>query len=429
MAFERLITMTVVSLAITFVLLVVSAVLLVKRLQRKGRIPRGAVTGVDVFARAFVELGKKVGDPLLAGILWILVSSLLGFGLPVLTGRGSFILEPSEFIIMLDYCLFVPMLLGAYIFLIRSLGFFNAKHIQGSGHIPNITLQKWFWAYQFALLIATIVVQYQAINSEIKLPSPCSPWVTFAEKDLSLAWPCRPAEKEIEGMGLSLPGVFYYALRGIDTFMALGLVFTVAATWFLSREQFRDVALVDFRFPGLGPSEAARNVGSGLLSAILFGSMITALHGLSLLAHAKALGGVEGTEKAKQQVELFTNSTWAVWAVLTIITSAMAIAIVLWLRGAILVELRELQKREESKYLRYENQITHTPSTIAEAKLQAEYIEKILTVRGKIAADFAAAETWPLPAGALAAVSVAALSQMLNIATAVYTFATKGLHH
>ena len=128
---------------------------------------------------------KKAGDPLLAGISWILVSSFLGFGLPVLTGRGSFILEPSEFIIMLDYSLFVPMLLGAYIFLIRSSGFFNAKHIQGSGHIPNIMLQKWFWAYQGALLIATIVVQYQAINSEIELPSPCSPWVTFAEKDWS----------------------------------------------------------------------------------------------------------------------------------------------------------------------------------------------------------------------------------------------------
>ena len=77
--------------------------------------------------------------------------------------------------------------------------------------------------------------------------------------------------------------------------------------------------------------------------------MITALHGLSLLAHAKALGGEKGTENAKQQVELFTNSTWAVWAVLTIITSAMAIALVLWLRDAILVGLRESQKREESK--------------------------------------------------------------------------------
>jgi hypothetical protein len=417
---------TFISLMITVGVVISSSIFLLQTLQAKGRIPRGAVAGVDVFARAFVEIGHKSGDPLLAGVTWILVSSFLGFGLPVLAGRGSFILEPSEFIIMLNYCLFVPMLVSAYIFLIRSLGFFSAKQIQQSEKIPDLKSQKGFWAYQVILLGVTILVQYQAINSEIWLPSPCSPWLNFTVKETAVAWSCSGIS-QTPAQELSIPGIFYYALRGVDTFMALGLVSTVAATWFLSREQFRDVALVDFRFPGLGPSQAAQNVGSGLLSAILFGSMITALHGLSLLAQAKGLGGKSGFENADEQVKLFTTSTWPLWAVLTIITSAMAVAIVLWLRRAVLAELRELQEQEELKYASSESKLSDRPSNIAEAKLRTEYFEKILTVRSMIAAEFAKAKTWPLPAGAVAGVSVAALSQMLNIATAIYTFATKGM--
>jgi hypothetical protein len=415
-----------ISLAITFVLPAISAYLLLRRLEPKGHLPRAAVAGVDLLARTFIEMGNKAGDPLLAGVAWILLSCLLGFGLPVLTGKGKFILEPSELLIMLDYCVFVPMLLGAYVFLIRSLGYFDAKNIKDSGIIPPLKLAKRFWIYQATLLAVTLVIQYQAIKSEIRLPSLCSPWVTFAGKPDLLAWPCSNMDR-IAAQGLSSAGMLYYALRGINTYMALGLVATIAATWFSLRERFKGATFVDFRFPGLGPTDAVRNVGSGLVSAILFGSMTTALHGLSLLAHAKALGGKSGDANPGEQIELFTESTWAIWVVLTIVTFAMAAAIVLWLREAVVVELRELQEKEGKRYVSYESYIGQTPQNVAEAKLQAEYVEKALVVRGRIATDFAGAETWPLPPGALAAVTVAALSQMANIAAAVYTFATKGI--
>ncbi len=418
---------TLASLVITFTVAVSAAVALWTHF-RAPRLERGAVPGIDVFARAFVELGREGGDPLVAGIAWILISSLVSFGVPVLAKRGQFVLEPSELIIMLDYCLFVPMLVGAYTFLIRSLGFFEATHIAAAGGGPPLHKQKGFWIYQLCLLAVTLLIQYQAIVSEIAQPSPCSPWVSFKIANSGLAWPCGLLPEGSSAAALSVPGVLYYALRGVDTLMALGLVSTVAATWFRARERFKGVPLVDFHFPGLGPSQAAKNVGSGLLAAILFGSIITALHGLSLMAYAKALGGKSGIENAAEQVELFTNSTWALWAVLTIITSAMAIATVLWLHRAVLAELRELQTREEEKYASCGNQLHHKPATVADAGRQVEYIDKLLTVRSKIVAEFATAETWPLPAGALALVSVAALSQMLNIATAVYTFAMKGVY-
>jgi hypothetical protein len=200
------------------------------------------------------------------------------------------------------------------------------------------------------------------------------------------------------------------------------------ATWFGLHRRFGGHALVDFHFPGLGPSEAVRNVGSGLLASILFGSIITGLHGLSLLAHAGKLGGETGISPSDLfllQVGLFTESTWAIWVVLTVVTSAMAVAIVLWLRKAVLTELRKLQENEIKKYVNDESYIGQTPQNVGEAKLQAEYVEKVLAVRNQIATEFASAETWPLPAGAIAAVSVAAISQMANIGAAVYTFATK----
>jgi hypothetical protein len=358
-------TTSSISLAITFVLPVISAYLLLRTLHPSGHLPRAAVAGVDLCARTFIEMGNKAGDPLLAGVAWILLSCLLGFGLPVLTGKGKFILETSEFVIMLDYCLFVPMLLGAYIFLIRGLGYFDAKHIEESGIIPRLKSAKGFWIYQAILLAVTLWIQYKAIEFEIRLPSPCSPWVTFAGKPDLLAWPC-PNMERMPAQALSLAGILYYALRGINTYMALGLVVTVAATWFGLRERFKGATFVDSRFPGLGPTDAVRNVGSGLVSAILFGSMIAALHGLSLLAHAKALGGKTGDEHREEQIELFTDSTWAIWVVLTVVTSAMAAAIVLWLRGAVVVELRELQEKEKEKYVSYESYIGQTPQNVAE---------------------------------------------------------------
>jgi hypothetical protein len=413
-----------ISLALTFLTLGIASCLLLRRLKQGDHLPRAAVVGVDLLARTFVEMGGRVADPVLVGVTWILISSVIGFGAPVLDGKGSFILEPSELIITLDYCLFVPMLLGAYIFLIRSLGYFDAKKMHEAEVTGHITATKGFWIYQLLLVIVALAIQYQAIRSELKLPGPCSPWVTFAASSDELAWPCTNTGP-VAAKDLSVSGVLYYALRGINTLMALGLVATIAATWFGLRKRFGGHALVDFHFPGLGPSETVRNVGSGLLASILFGSIITGLHGLSLLAHARALGGKTGSNHPADQVRLFTDSTWAIWAVLTVVTSAMAVAIVLWLRKAVLTELRKLQENEIKKYVNYENYIGQIPQNVGEAKLQAEYVEKVLAVRNNIATEFAAAETWPLPAGAIAAVGVAAISQMANIGAAVYTFTTK----
>jgi hypothetical protein len=104
----------------------------------------------------------------------------------------------------------------------------------------------------------------------------------------------------------------------------------------------------------------------------------------------------------------------------------MAAGTVLWLRRAIIYQLREFQEREEENYLSEIRIKLAKPKNSAEAKLQADYVEKLLVVRSKIAEQFEKADTWPLPIGALAGVSVALLSQVANEATAVYTFTSNG---
>lgn len=407
---------TVSSLLLTAAVLAVSAIVFLYN-AKKNVLPAANVGGADLFTMMFVENRSRWSDPVVAGAGWLCISMVVGFGLPVLSGNGPFVLAPSQLVATINYCLVVPLLVGSYVFLLRSLGHFGAKRVR-HGETP-LRSKAWFWIFQCTLGSLTLLIQWLAIRSEIDIPSLCSPWINLSP---NFKTGCDP--NSVDASTLSLAGVVYYSLRGLDTFMALGLTAMIGTTWFDLHKHFGHASLVDFGFPGLGPSMAITNVGTGLVACLFFGSFVTALHGLALFSHARSLSTLKIGSEA-DQVALFTESTWAIWAVLLIVTSGFIAAILIWLRERIAQRLLTLHEEELEALTKFNATLRPKPIRLSHAKDFGEVAERYLTVRALLSVEFSKAHKWPLPAGALVAIGASFVTQIANVSAAVLTFIMK----
>jgi hypothetical protein len=410
------------SLAITAAAVLAVAGVRWYRLDRK-RTPRAEVPGVDVVCKTFIALNRRPDKALTAAIAWMALSLAIGLGGPLIFGRAAYVLDPTQAFAAINYLLLVPCLAGAYVELTKSIGHFPAVAMAKSRPIgarrrtlrPDLPwLSPGQIAWQALLLLLALVIQYFGIYSEIDRPSPCSPWVEPATFQ-HVARHCSLATAS----DLSWDGVVYYALRGLDGYLGLGLASVIVGTWLKRRQLFGRHTLVDFAFPGLGPTASVTNVGGSLLLCILFGSMIMASQGLSLWAHAVRL------DSSTARVALFTESTWPVWAMITIVVSVMAAALVMWLRERITEQTRHLEDAVMSQYAVSGGFLDHQPADLIEAKLHADFIQQALAIRVKVAEVFDKASTWPLPVGAAPAVAISVTGQLVNLGVGFYTV----LHH
>lgn len=413
--------------------------------RRKISVPCANVWGADPIGMAFAEYRIPLSGPLVACVTWLVISTAISLS-PMLTGRGTYLLHPVQALVTLNYCLAVPILVGVYVYMVRAFGHFEANRIKaGCGLLLN---KKSFWLFQLGLIGAALSIQCVAIDSEIDYPSPCSPWVTPAG-----IWAPAPDEPWLAGEAdrvgqradqagqrctvtgadarpgphgkragrdLNTTGIVYYALRGLNTTLALGLLCTIFAHWLVLRTRFHEQKLTDHRYPGLGPSEHVQRVGAALLGAVVVGSVIATVYGMSLAAHARRMTETE-------RLQLFTNSTWAFWAIATLIISIVAGGSIVWLRAAIVRHLRHREEEELRPLRNLQKLLLPTEADAGNAKARVEAIDLLNKVRAAISAKYCAAQAWPLPRGAIAALGFATIAQAGNILLALYTFSRNGL--
>lgn len=396
--------------------LVVVAVLLLRwYLLRSGEWQRGMVVGGDLFTKTLVELVKSPDLPAFAILGWMTISAIASLVGPATARSGSYVFNPTAMFVATNYIVLVPLLFGSYVFLIVSVGHFEAANFD---RIQNVEKRRVPWltvsesAIQAALLAITLVVQWLSIRSEIGQPYPCSPWIhpTGFTEDLIVCGNHKTAPAD----DLSVPGIFYYALRGIDAFIALGLVGTIFCTLWRRYAIFGRHTLSEFVFPKLAPTREVGHVGTGLLACILFGSLVTFANGLGLWAVA----AYETTPAAKRK--LFFDSTWVVWAVLTVAASAAATRLILWLQQRIRDEANARRDQTLAQYAIPLLPFVSAGSDPEEARRHADALSRDLAIRLQIGEVFAKATTWPLPLIALPAALLAFGSQSFNIAKTLY---------
>lgn len=407
-------------LSLLLTVLVVVAVLALRgTLIDRHRTPRALVDGGDLFTKTFVELMRSSDLPGLAWIMWMIISAAVSLMPPSQAGMGSYVLDPTAMWVSFNYIILVPCLFGSYVYLIVSIGRFEALNVEARAtREPG----NRFWLttpealFQLAFLGFVLLVQWKSMHSEIAQPYPCSPWVEPAafQEDLRN---CAnvPGRLPFAAKDLSLPGALYYTLRGLDSFIALGLIAVIFSALFNRQRLFGQHMLSDFAFPRLAPTRAASDVGTSLVLCILFGSLVTASNGLALWSLAR-----NEPDRARK-VALFTESTWAWWAFATVAASIAAGWLIWWLQQRIKIEANGHQSHTLAEYTVPLIEPGHDPSDPARVKRHAEVLEHDLAVRLQIGEVFAKAKTWPLPAIAAPAVIIAGSSQILNIAAAVYT--------
>lgn len=382
------------------VYLAISAYLLVWLLQRT-QLNRDTGQG-DLIGSLLTLRIHHLDGYILFGALWILLS-FLGNVLFALTERKDFLSQPSQIAVAINYCLFVPALVAAYLYLLRSILYFprlDSKTLMQRAHFRLITISS-----------VSCVILYFAIESERCIPSINSPWVVGVGL---LSESCRDGYKD-----LSWPGVFYYWIRGLNTSMALGLIVAVGYLYVHRRQRFGNRILVDNEFPGIGPTEEIRKVGLSLVLIALFGSLVTFMHGLALFIEASRIRK-DPSHDGTQVVKLFMESTWLFWLVLTLLTSIACLLIVLWLREQIVSQLR-IKQRE---YL--DTSSVSLPEPLSEntwehTKMRIDTIKAAVETKAKIGEMYSKAETWPLPPGAGAFLGVALLGQIANVAAGLYS--------
>jgi hypothetical protein len=397
------------------------AVLLVGyRMTERRRTPRAAVVGVDLFTKTFVELVPSFDKPVTAAVVWIAVSLIVSVVAPALHAKGAYVLQPTQAITAFSYCIVFPCLLGSYVYLVMSLSYFETRNLRrlrptekkNRRLFPWLTTKGLVW--QLLLLAVALGLQYFAILDEIEQPGPCSPWVEPTRFDFNLDKCAIGKEGFVPAAGLSVVGVLHYCLRGIDAFMALGLVSVLTAAWWRRKELFARHKLIDFAFPGLGPSSAIGHVGTSLVLCVVFGSLVTALSGFALWSQSHHLD-------LPTKVRLFAESTWAFWALAMMATTVFTAALVVWLHERMISELLRLQNSRLARYASLGAYGSYRAADLADAKLHSDYVGHKLDVRSQMEAIFRNAKTWPLPRGSGPAVILAMSGQAINVGMAFYT--------
>lgn len=408
--------------------------------SRRVKVPCANVLGADAIGLAFGECRLALSPVLVACLVWLLISTALSL-LPVLDDKGTYLLDPVQTLVTLNYCLMVPLLVAVYVQLIRGLGHFEVRRIV-AGKRPLLRRTR-FWLSQGAFVALALYIQSQAIHSELEYPSPCSPWVTDSWIWAEVSEPgndaprlecteegaaSRAQARAEAGNDLTGTGIVYYALRGLNTSMALGLIITIFITWLTLHARFRGRRLTDHRYPGLGPNEHVQRVGSALVGSIVCGSVIATVYGISLSAHAARIAQV-GNERQVQraQLDLFSQSTWALWAIATLLISIVAVGCIVWLRAQVVRELRDREAIELAQINQLKSLLITPPANAREAKANAESLDKLMGLRAAVSAKYNAAQPWPLPRGAVALLGFASLAQAGNIILAVHTFSRNGL--
>ncbi len=246
-------------------------------------------------------------------MLWFGISVVFGVILPWGLDSYSFkwVEQTYGMLLTLDYTITVPILVGVYAYFIRSsLVFFRSSVLSSLGLKKKKTKpmpKKMVLLFvRLSLVLMTLLIMYQA-SSEIgndKLPNP------WSQSDTS---------------ELTLAGTLYYTLRGINAYMALGLIaFSIIVCSALGLVVYAEDPKKLYTNE-LEVREEVQRLGFSISLCALLGPIVTGLHGTALVLEAKSGG-------PKSPLDLLWSSTWFFWVLFTFIATAFLICSIYRLR-------------------------------------------------------------------------------------------------
>ena len=291
----------------------------------------------------------------------------------------------------------VPALVGAYVGLFReSKLFFDKSNMHDLGinwkspwiKFRYFNLKSVYVVSKIILLISTIFITNVAIKSIISTENYLeSPWV-------------------IDDY-LSLAGVFYYALRGINAYLAMGLIFISLGLFFIFTFNITQVENSRFLTPQIKVKDSIHKLTMKLVSCALLAPIVTALHGVALLNEVKA--NPDNTS-SYEGLGLLHDSGWLYWVALAFIATCFLVYGVIWFYKRIKEEIDDIESNMRNNIDNFYE--SEKPSL-------ASYSDK-LDAYNKLQTFIDSINITPIPKSALAAIAASFLIQLLNISVTVY---------
>lgn len=323
-------------------------------------------------------------------LIWFSLSALLGIVFPLMAQDDlNWFNERNGLLITLDYTLFVPALVGAYISLCRkSEEFFSPATLEENGlawredYASSFLSKKEFWncASKTILLLLAAPITYAAVLS-----------ITDTEIDLASPW-------AIDAKWLTFSGSYYYALRGINAYMALGLIFLGIAIFvkFMNGLELRKPELLLNEH--LSVKQSIQEYSYILVIASFLGTMVTVLHGTALLEEIRLSNN-------EISLQLLLDSTWIAWAILAVIATFSLIYGVIWLH---------LAMRRSYEHVR-QQMIRDVEKLYGEQPASLETYAAKLDAMSKVKTYVETHHTSPLSKSGYVMVSASVLVQAFNI--------------
>ena len=247
----------------------------------------------DVFGDALTFLEQPSGHWVFPA--WLVVSSFVGLVLPVTLGDClDWFQRPAGVVTSINYTVFVPALAAAYVFLSSRFQSFCATNC-----LAYDSAGRWRTAIRAVMLFIPLAVIWFAVDAVLVADSE-TPWT--------------------DGRGLTVSGVVYYVLRGINGYLAVGLWATsMAVYWVCGRYGPRgEYQVFDDE---LRPTPEARHLVLALSLCLLFGPLVTVTHGVGTFLEPTRVGPRE-----------LLASTWLGWAIATLMATYFAAMAILALK-------------------------------------------------------------------------------------------------
>ncbi len=391
--------------------------------------------------------------PLLATLLWLVVMTAASM-LPFLAGKKVYYETTAGLITTIAYGLFVPLLLGSYLFLVvsaeralsprvlRRLGLkapvasgdgWRAKDhaAQRSGRLglnvsgpPQCCRQaraRWGpsgWKVLLWLLVGVLTMGtlFPALACVENYPWRQNGWISQsseqgAERSASVAADDQAATA---GWSLNWAGMVYYVARGINGMMALGMLVTTMFVWrALNWRVTTHTPEQLYTQEGKVRPEVVR-LGMAVMLTATLASIVATFQGIALASVASLTG----------RKEAFFHSTWLLWVLLTVVMACVSLTIILRLHSFLRAGAARMQRISTRglpalPVVPVGQEGTSNFSDVARGC--ADYWKARQTIREW----HAKINTWPFPLGGYLVVTALAGLQVLNLLFAVVMSALK----
>lgn len=375
-----------------------------------------AVPTSDLFVRFVLECVPLKKFHIAPIFFWFIISLSMGVIIPLFSGiipnlpnTSGYFFTKGGFILTFNYTFIVPILFSAHFYLysaackfldnktLSDIGFIthNKKTIPKQERTQKSRLHKkiliiiknpWNW-YHISLILAASAIQFFVINSKINQPIPLNPYIDFNTRDLNWI------------------GVLYYCLRGLNAYMALGILLNAIYICLVLPNRLR-TKNPNLLFDNmLRIKKVVVNLGTALSKAMLMSFIVIAIHSIAAF------------NSVNNPLEQLFNSTCVFWSILFFIGTLICLKGLFWLHK-ILVDGIEAIEYQKLRKLSGNNDIEPTWELCPNIESRIELFSKYWKARNSLRQRLEQVNTWPLPKRGKFLITTATIFQALYTAVA-----------